>query len=306
MAGRHPRRRPVARPRPPRKPAKRPARPVPAGDEVPESFKGVPGVLLASGPSLTRQDIEWIRPLHARGDIAVFGLNDVYKWCDFLDVLYFCDPRWLASNLSVLEYTSGELWTQDVNVRTKHPAKIKRCAGSSGNGICKAKNKIHFGGNSGFQLLNLAWHFGIREFYLLGYNMGQNAKGAKPQHFFGHHPKPLNQSDNYKSFVSSFRAIDKETRDTITNCTYPTGLTGVFEQKPLKEALPHNEKTRHVPSEPRTRPRARPSEAPAEVKAVPRQGRRKNLPESDSGDSCDRTIIVPIATRSDPVATYGG
>lgn len=300
-----PRRKPVVRPRP----KKRPAKPIPIGDEVPETFAGVPGVLLATGPSLNREDIEYIRPLHAAGKIAVFGLNDAYRICDFLDVLYFCDPRWLASNLDVLDYKSGQLWSQDVNVRSKHAGRIHRVAGSSGSGLSKLKNHIHFGGNSGLQLLNLVWHFGVREFYLLGYNMGKSGRGSKKQHFFGPHPKPLNQSDNYKSFVSAFRAIDKETRAMVTNCTYPTGLDGVFEQMPLKEALPHNEKIRHVRLEEpaqETRSATRPSKAPAKVETVPRNTRRRNLQEPDSGDHCDRIIPVAIATRSDPVPTYGG
>ena len=143
----------------------------PVADAVPDSFAGMRGVLLATGPSLTREQVEYIRPLHEAGDIAVFGLNDAYRWCDFLDVFYFCDPRWLTANSDALDYSHGEIWTQDANLRTQHAGKIKRVAGTSGNGICKQANHIHFGGNSGFQLLNLAWHFGIRDFYLLGYNM---------------------------------------------------------------------------------------------------------------------------------------
>jgi hypothetical protein len=265
--------------------------------------------LLATGPSLNREDIEYIRPLHASGKIAVFGLNDAYRICDFLDVLYFCDPRWLASNLDVLKCGAGQLWTQDVNTRAKYEGKIKRVAGSSGAGLSKLKNHIHFGGNSGLQLLNLAYHFGIREFYLLGYNMGQSARGAKRQHFFGPHPKPLNQSDNYKSFVGSFRAIDKATRAMVTNCTYPTGLNGVFEQKPLKEALPHDEKIRHVRLEEpaqETRSATRPCEAPAAKETLSRNTRRRNLQEPDGDNNCDRTVPVAIATRPDPVPTYGG
>ena len=300
VARRNPRRKPVARPR------SKPARPSPAGDTIPELYSGKIGVLLATGPSLSREDVEYLRPLHARGSVVLFGLNDAYKLCDFLDVLYFCDPRWLASNLDVLDYKHGQLWTQDAKVRKQHPGKVKRCAGGSGNGICKTPNHIHFGGNSGFQCLNLAWHFGIREFYLLGYNMGQSARGSRPQHFFGQHPKPLNQSDNYKGFVSSFRGINKADRKLITNCTYPTGLVGVFEQKPLREALPHDEKTRHIPDEPRPVETVRPCEEAAAVKAVPGNGRRTNMAEPDSGDHRDRVVVEPEPVESHSRISYGG
>lgn len=301
MAGRNPRARPVARPR-----TRKPARPMPAGDTVPEIYSGKTGVLLATGPSLSKEDVEYLRPLHARGSIILFGLNDAYKLCDFLDVLYFCDPRWLLVNKDVLDYQHAQIWTQDLKVRREHK-NVKRIAGGSGNGICKTPNHIHFGGNSGFQLLNLAWHFGIREFYLLGYNMGMSPRMGKQQHFFGQHPKPLNQSNNYKSFVSSFQAIDKATRSMITNCTHPTGLgSHIFQQKQLRKALPHNEKTRHIPDEPEAREATRPSEEAATIKAVSGNGRRTNLQEPDSRDHCDRTIPVEITTRPDLVPTYGG
>ena len=284
----------------------RPARPSQPGDAVPDLYAGKTGVLLATGPSLSREDVEYLRPIHARGDVVLFGLNDAYKLCDFLDVVYFCDPRWLSSNLDVLKYKHGEVWTQDAKVRKEHPNKVKRCAGGSGNGICKTPSHIHFGGNSGFQLINLAWHFGIREFYLLGYNMGESAKGQKLQHFFGQHPKPLNQSNNYKGFVSSFRAIAPADRKLITNCTYPTGLVGTFEQKPLREALPHNEKTRHIPAEPKPIEAVRPCEEAAAVKALPGDGRRTNLAEPDSRDHRDRTVVEREPIGSHPAITYGG
>jgi hypothetical protein len=208
--------------------------------------------------------------------------------------------------MDVLNYKHAQIWTQDVKVIKQHPGKVKRIAGGSGNGICKTPSHIHFGGNSGFQLLNLTWHFGIREFYLLGYNMGQSARGAKLQHFFGQHPKPLNQSDNYKGFVSSFRAIHKADRKLITNCTYPTGLVGVFEQKPLREALPHDEETRHIPDEPRPVKAIGHGEEATTVEAVSGNGRRKNMAEPDSGDHCDRTIIEREPVESHSRISYGG
>ena len=298
MVGKNPRRRPVARPRP--------ARPIAVGDKVPELYSGKAGVLLATGPSLSRADVEYLRPLHERGSVVLFGLNDSYKLCDFLDVVYFCDPRWLASNLDVLHYSHGEIWTQDEKVRSQHANKIKRVSGGSGNGICKTPNHIHFGGNSGFQLINLAWHFGIREFYLLGYNMGESSPGQNPQHFFGHHPKPLNQSNNYKGFVSSFRAIAQADRALITNCTYPTALVGTFVQKPLREALPHNEKIRHVQDGPEPRSTVEPCKKTAARQAVPGNGRRTNMAGTDSRDHRDRVKPVERAVERHPCFTYGG
>jgi hypothetical protein len=295
----------MAQRRPPqRKRTAQPARANQPGDIVPPRFAGTPAVILASGPSLSREDIEYIRPLHALGKICVLGLNDTYKLCDFIDVLYFCDPRWLDSNLDLLDYTAGELWTQDANVRKKYDGRIKRCQGSSGNGLSKQPNHIHFGGNSGFQLLNLAWHFGIREMYLLGYNMGEANPGQR-QHFFGPHPKPLNQSNSYKGFVGSFRNINGADKKMITNCTFPSALKGVFETKSLKEALPHNEEVRHIPLEESARKRTRSRKETASL--ITYGGADlPALPEQDSSADRDRSVTVAGSTGTGAGKTTDG
>jgi hypothetical protein len=276
-------------------------------DEVPVLFTGKPAVLLATGPSLCREDIEYIRPLHARGEICVLGLNDAYRLCDFLDVLYFCDPKWLDCNPAVLDFDCAQIWTQDAKVRERYPTKIRRVAGSGGAGLSEKEHHIHFGGNSGFQLINLAWHMGCREMYLLGYNMGATDGSRRKQHFFGHHPKGLNQSNNYKGFTSSFASLKQGIKNTIINCTEPSNLSPqVFRFKPLREALPHNEKIRHIQSEPVDAEEARTRQAAAIFETAPKVRRPPEHGKPDSGDHRDRTIPVATATRHNTRSTYGG
>ena len=300
---------PRKRPRPKSRKRKE-ARPLPPGDEIPDTFSGLPGVLLATGPSLTHEDIEYIRPLHRLGKIAVFGLNDAYKWCDFLDVFYFCDPRWLVCNPEAIDYPHGQIWTQDQKIRgsKEHREKIKRCAGSSGTGINKKPNLIHFGGNSGFQLLNLAWHFGTRQFYLLGYNMGASLKGDGRQHMFGSHPKPLNQTNNYRGFVSSFRAMHISDRRLVTNCTYPSALADCFVQRPLKECFPHDEEIRPVrfkESAPPLLGTTRPSKKAARD-AARREASGPQVCRRYGGPDCNGSKLVATTTEPDTRPAYGG
>ena len=283
--------------------ATRRARPNEKGDPVPEIYSGIPAVLLATGPSLSEEQIEYIRPLHEQKSIAVFGLNDAYKWCDFLDVFYFCDPRWLDCNPDAADYGHGQIWTQDAGVGKKY-ANINRVKGGSGKGLCRVASEIHFGGNSGFQLLNLAWHFGIRKFYLLGYNMDV-PKGMK-QHMFGPHPKGLNQSNSYKNFVNSYNQITPADKALITNCTYPTALTG-FKQQPLEEALPHDPK-RYV--------RERVDASKVDRRPEPSEettGNATDLPVDTpevQGEHrcpyCDRTFSDAEPTGDGEAFTYGG
>ena len=60
---------------------------------------------------------------------------------------------------------------------------------------------------------------------------------GKKQHFFGRHPKPLNQANNYKGFCGQYNLIDPEDKKRIINCTIPSALT-CFPQMKLGDALP--------------------------------------------------------------------
>lgn len=189
---------------------------------------------MATGPSLTQQVVEYVRPFHEQGHVKVFGCNDTYRNVDYLDVLYACDPHWWKKNLAALKHPCQQKWlTLDLDFARKHHLKV--VYGESKSGLCKEKNKIHFGGNSGFQLINLAWHFGCRRFILVGYNMDV-PKGMR-QHFFGKHPQGLNQENNYRSFVQTYQRITPEDRKKIVNCTEPTALT-CFRKTKLEDELP--------------------------------------------------------------------
>jgi len=82
-------------------------------------------------------------------------------------------------------------------------------------------NTIHYGisggGNSGFQAVNLAYIMGARTILLLGFDMFGT-------HYFGDHPKCLNQHSPYKQFIRSFETITRDveiincSRQTVLNC----------------------------------------------------------------------------------------
>lgn len=257
---------------------------------VPKKYVGRTGVLLATGPSLCEADIEFLRPLHARGDIVMFGLNDSYRICDFLDVFYACDPKWWDCNPDVLKHPCKEKWTQDTKYATKHKDKgILLVSGGSGKGLSVTPHHINYGSNSGFQLLNLALHYGIAKFILLGYNM--DVPKGKQQHFFGKHPKPLNQGNNYKGFVGAYKGIDPEHKKMIINCTYPTGLP--FVQMPLEKAL----------GEPRSR---QPEQSTTEKPAVPRPPDNSIFQGLYGGPRSDGPKPEPIPIRHLAIPAYGG
>ncbi len=188
---------------------------------------------MATGPSLTPDVVEYVRPFHASGQVKVLGCNDAYRACDFLDLHYACDPRWWDHHWPFVKDYPAPLWTQDRGVARKR--KINWVEGRGGKGINTKGGVIHFGANSGFQLLNLAFLCGNPDrLILLGYNM--TILPGKPHHFFGNHPKGLSQASNYRGFVSSYRMIQPEYVKKIVNCTEPTAIPNL-PRMPLEEAL---------------------------------------------------------------------
>lgn len=202
--------------------------------EVPRLYEGRNAVVMATGPSLTTEVIEMIRPYHEDGTVVTFGCNDVYRICDYLDVHYACDPPWWDVHVwqgSIADHPAVK-WTQDKNIPRKYG--INWIPGTSANGMSSNQKLIHFGGNSGYQTLNLAFLYGCSRIALVGYNMG--IPPGKQQHFFGSHPAPLSRSTSFGSFANAYNTIQPNLKARVANCTPETNLNA-FQQRPLKEVL---------------------------------------------------------------------
>jgi hypothetical protein len=66
------------------------------------------------------------------------------------------------------------------------------------DGLSTDPEFIHYGHSSGYQLINLALHYGVTEFVLIGYDLrypkGYNGHTREPggdRHFFGEYPAAL-------------------------------------------------------------------------------------------------------------------
>lgn len=75
----------------------------------------------------------------------------------------------------------GELWTQSLTSARKYKLHLQIGVSMPGLG----RDKIHFGNNSGYQAINLAYLLGAKSIILLGFDMKRKAGKT---HFFGHHP----------------------------------------------------------------------------------------------------------------------
>jgi len=202
------------------------------GGPIPIRFRNRPCILIATGPSLTETVVETLRKY--KDNFLIMGCNDAYKIVDFLDIHYACDDKWWEHNgIEFREkFPSLESWSQ-CRQELCDKYSLNRLVGEHKDNLSHDSKKIHFGSNSGFQLLNLAWLFGCSKFYLVGYNM-QMSQGKR--HFFGDHPKGLNNNSPYPRFVQSFDRIDSRIKPLIINCT-PDSALKMFRYVDLETAL---------------------------------------------------------------------
>lgn len=128
----------------------------------------------------------------------------------------------------------GELWTQSEAWGGKWFEGLKVIQSSSGTGLSKDRRIIHQGSNSGYQAINLAYHFGATTILLLGYDM----QGVG-DHWFGKH-QGLPSETNYAGLVEKFASIKPADYGIeIINCTRSTALH-CFPRMTIDEAIATN------------------------------------------------------------------
>lgn len=198
---------------------------------IPRKYEGRPFVLCATGPSLTLDVVETIREF--KDKVVVFGINDAYRIIDFLDEFYACDTKWWDTWGADFKekHPNVSAWTQCKPSADKF--RIQHIPGKHHQSFSVSSNLIHFGKNSGYQALNIAYLMGGSKFILTGYNMGP-ANGKN--HFFGDHPPGLHRSSPYPAFLAAFGTIQPEIGEKIINCT-PDSALNWFKRADLRETL---------------------------------------------------------------------
>lgn len=197
---------------------------------IPKKYEGRPIVLCATGPSLTDEVVETIREF--KDKVVVFGINDSYRIIDFLDEFYACDTRWWTTHGKAFREKYPELsaWTQCQESARQY--NLNHIKGRHLKSFSESPGLIHYGKNSGYQALNIAYLMGGSKFILTGYNMQKVGK----THFFGDHPPGLNRNSPYPEFVKQFGTIQLEICKKVINCT-PDSALNIFEKADLRETL---------------------------------------------------------------------
>lgn len=207
------------------------------GVPLPRLCDGGTVFCLATGPSLTSFDVDAVR-----GHGTVIAVNDAHQLAPWADVLYSSDRYWwnyyrgvpgFKGVRATIEFSPGRYAKELAKVapamfflkNTGHqgvetnPAGIRTC-----------------GQNSGGAAVNVAVHLGAKRIVLLGYDCG--VPGSK-RHFFGDHPRPLNQISPFPTWRTAFeqmRAPLDALGIEVVNCSRSTSITA-FRCAPLAEVL---------------------------------------------------------------------
>lgn len=190
---------------------------------VPRLCPGGTVVCLGGGPSLTREDVEYVH-----GKASVIAINDAYKLAPWADVLYACDAKWWywhGSNGAAA--FAGLKFALDPGVRVKG---VQVLANTGQTGLELRPTGLRNGRNSGYQAINLAVHLGATRVLLLGYDM-------RGDHWFGHHPDQSKPPfavclARFKTLVEPLKALGV----TVINCSPKTALDA-FPRAALRDVL---------------------------------------------------------------------
>lgn len=198
---------------------------------VPRRWPGATVVCVASGPSLTREDVEYARP---RASLVV--VNDAVTLAPWAEVFYTSDQYWLPKHAGLPTF-AGEKYAVlpgrgKWNPFAKFPD-VKALANTGADGLETDPGGLRTGRNSGYAAINLAVHLGAARIVLLGYDMGVGPKGEA--HFLGDKKSQPHYHlfrAAFKTLVAPLAALGIE----IVNSTRRTALT-CFPQLPIEEAL---------------------------------------------------------------------
>lgn len=151
-------------------------------------------VMLGTGPSVTPEQLAAV----AASGLPVFGCNNTYQVVE-LTALLSCNPEWWDyywPRDARLRAGAFDKWTWDQATADKYG--LRHIRGEWGDGLSTTPGVIHYGHSSGYQLLGLAYHYGVREMLLVGYDLryprgydGRRQIAGGDRHYFGEYPAEL-------------------------------------------------------------------------------------------------------------------
>ena len=189
-------------------------------DDLRDIWKGQTVACIASGPSLTLDDVEAVRD----AGLKTIVTNTTYRIAPWADILFGMDSRWWAAHADEVKAFAGMRYAAA-------PGAVKAGARS----LYGSKWFVNFG-NSGAGAIGIACHAGARRILLLGYDC---QKSGSLVHWHGDHTSGLGNANSMKLWPGQFaraaaHAAMKGTH--VVNCSKSTALK-CFERGQLSAEL---------------------------------------------------------------------
>ena len=173
---------------------------------IQKKYTGETCVIVATGPSLSRDQILITAFAHAHNKCKVITVNNAYKLVPFADAHISYNKNWWdhytqEHDLIELRDRGCEMWTQHQEIAESFKInyiKTIKSPMAKGSGLSKNQNYIHENHGSGPMAINLATLYGFKKLLLIGHDLkypkeySGTAKitGGK-RHFFGEYPKSM-------------------------------------------------------------------------------------------------------------------
>lgn len=204
---------------------------------VTRAWDGQTVVCIASGPSLTREQVEMVRVAGLRAIVV----NDNYLMAPWADLVYFADTKWWTWQKGKPEWAEfkGQKCTIFSHGNAVPDASIHVLKNAGGGDQHKALStdpgSIMTGSHSGYQAINIAVLSGAKRIILIGYDCKRGVDGKR--HWFGNHPD--NSEPPYKAIIERFGFAMNDARKLgieIFNCSTDTAIEA-FPKRPLESLL---------------------------------------------------------------------
>jgi len=193
-------------------------------------------VCIATGPSLTDEQLQVVHQAQQAGRVRVIGVNCAYQKAPWLDALFACDMQWWRRYHADVKKVAPNVETVTQCASShKQFGLTTRIRGSARDGL--GTEEIRTGSNGGHAAVNLAYLWGAKRIILLAYDMKLGPNGEK--HFHGDHPAPCIQTQLFKQWIHRFESTARDLKKlgiVVLNCT-PGSALPWFDRCSIEEAL---------------------------------------------------------------------
>lgn len=170
-------------------------------------------VVLATGQSVTADQVEYVCEVHAAGKCGAIAVSDMYQLAPWADALVSHDPNWWRNHPDAVRF-KGRRFCGGFHPGTEH---LEQTA------------EFHSGPNSGLQGMRVARDvFKASRILLVGFDMHGT-------HYFGPHPKTL-PNTTPERFREHLKQFGRWRSGEVINCT-PGSALKWFPTGELREVL---------------------------------------------------------------------